>query len=207
MIDVSIINYGMGNLYSVLCACEKVGFNAKITNNLKDIEDSRLIILPGVGAFPSAMRELKNRDLDKIIIKQNLKGKKIIGICLGMQLLFERSTEITKNSGLGILKGEIIEFEKKKILNVGWRKIEIKKKDSLIELEKNKKSNKFYFINSFIAKPSDKEIITATSNFNDQEFCCAVKSNNVEAFQFHPEKSGLIGLKVFKNLKKKIKSL
>ena len=138
MIDISIINYGMGNLYSVLCACEKVGFNAKITNNPKDIEDSKLLILPGVGAFPSAMKELKNKNLDKIIIKQNLKGKKIIGICLGMQLLFEQSNEITKNSGLGILKGEIIEFKKKKLLNVGWRKIMINKNNNLLKFKKMK---------------------------------------------------------------------
>ena len=183
MIDISIIDYGMGNLYSVLCACEKVGFRAKITNNPNDIEDSKLIILPGVGAFPSAMNELRNKNLDKIIINQNLKGKRIIGICLGMQLLFDQSNEISKNNGLGILKGEITEFKK------------------------NKNIDNFYFIHSFIAKPQDAEIITATSNFNNQEFCCAVKSKNVEAFQFHPEKSGYLGLKIFENLKKEFKSL
>ena len=128
MIDISIVNYGMGNLYSVLCACEKVGFKAKITDNPRDIEDSRLLILPGVGAFPSAMKELNNKNLDNVIIKQNQKGKKILGICLGMQLLFEQSNEIIKSSGLGILKGKITEFKKKKILNVGWRKIIINKK-------------------------------------------------------------------------------
>ena len=207
MIDISIIDYGMGNLYSVLCACEKVGFRAKITNNPNDIEDSKLIILPGVGSFPSAMNELRNKNLDKIIINQNLKGKRIIGICLGMQLLFDQSNEISKNNGLGILKGEITEFKKKKILNVGWREINIKKNNSLLEFKKNKNIDNFYFIHSFIAKPQDAEIITATSNFNNQEFCCAVKSKNVEAFQFHPEKSGYLGLKIFENLKKEFKSL
>ena len=207
MIDISIVNYGMGNLYSVLCACEKVGFKAKITDNPRDIEDSRLLILPGVGAFPSAMKELNNKNLDNVIIKQNQKGKKIIGICLGMQLLFEQSNEIIKSSGLGILKGKITEFKKKKILNVGWRKIIINKKSNLLEFEINENIKEFYFIHSYIAKPDNTKIVTATSSFDNQEFCCAVKNNNVEAFQFHPEKSGALGLKLFENLKKEFKYL
>jgi len=202
MYDISIIDYSMGNLYSVLCACRYVGLNAIITDDHKIIENSKVIILPGVGAYGKAMQIIKKKKLDKTIIKHHHSKKNIIGICLGMQLLFEQSNEISINKGLGIINGEVLKFNNKnRPLNVGWRKITPKHIDNSF-LSKN--VNKYYFIHSFYVKPKDENIVVANSDFEGFSFCCAIKYKNIQAFQFHPEKSGASGLEIYSNLKNKI---
>ena len=201
---VSIIDYGMGNLHSVKCALDKVGINSIITKDISIIKKSNAMIIPGVGSFSSAMKKIKNLKLDKIILDFYLKKKIIFGICLGMQLLFEKSQEGKINQGLGILKGNVLKFKTNKIhkknFNVGWKKIEIenRNKNSLL----GKKDNYMYFIHSFYVKPLDNKIITSKSSFNGQKFVSSIKNGHVYGFQFHPEKSSKIGLDIYKCLKK-----
>ena len=201
---VSIIDYGMGNLHSVKCALDKVGINSIITKDISIIKKSNAMIIPGVGSFSSAMKKIKNLKLDKIILDFYLKKKIIFGICLGMQLLFEKSQEGKINQGLGILKGNVLKFKTNKIhkknFNVGWKKIEIenRNKNSLL----GKKDNYMYFIHSFYVKPLDNKIITSKSSFNGQKFVYSIKNGHVYGFQFHPEKSSKIGLDIYKCLKK-----
>jgi imidazole glycerol-phosphate synthase subunit HisH len=206
MFDIAIINYGMGNLHSVYCACEKVGLKAKITDKIEEINESKAIILPGVGAFGSAMKKIKEKKIDKAIYAHHKKQKKIIGICLGMQLLFEKSYEITNNKGLDILKGDVMNISgtNKNLLNVGWRDVKINEEVNSLLNSMTKKKNQYYFIHSFYVELKEKQILTASSEFIDKKFCCAIKKNNIEAFQFHPEKSGDAGLEIFNNLKKEI---
>ena len=170
MLDVAIINYGMGNLFSVFCACKSIGLNVQITDDKEVIRNSKIIILPGVGAFGAAMEIIKKKNIDKSIYEHIDKEKKIIGICLGMQLLFERSFEFTLNKGLGILKGDVKMFSKDEsnLLNVGWNKIIKKKKNTLLDLNTDKDS--FYFIHSLFVEPKDSKIISAVSEFNKKKF-------------------------------------
>ena len=205
MFDVAIINYEMGNLRSIHSACEAVDLKATITDNPKIIKKSKSIILPGVGAFNQAIKNIRKKKLFRVILDFYHSGKPIIGICLGMQILFEESEENLNTKGFGIIKGVVREFNyrnKNNVINIGWRKIQVKKfKNTYLDISNNKK---FYFIHKFICVPNDKNIILAHSNYFNKKFCAAVKYKNVEAYQFHPEKSGINGIKVYKNLKKKI---
>ena len=208
MIDIAIIDYGMGNLYSLYCACNILGFKTKITSDKDIINKSKIIILPGVGAFPEAMKIIKKKKLDYVILKNFEKNKKIIGICLGMQLLFDSSHEFKITKGLGLVQGEVLAFnnpssKKDYLLNVGWKEI-INKNVKGTLLEKISEKDKFYFIHSYYCKPKNQKIISTKSIFNKHQFCSSIKSKNIEAFQFHPEKSSFSGLKIFKNIKKEL---
>jgi glutamine amidotransferase len=208
MFDISIIDYGMGNLYSIYCACNIFGFKTKITDDESIINKSKVIILPGVGAFPDAMKIIKKKKLDYVIYKNFDKNKKIIGICLGMQLLFDRSYEFKTTKGLGIIKGDVLGFNSSPSknnysLNVGWKEIVKHNTDNSL-LKNIKKKDKFYFIHSYFCKPENKKIVTSNTIFNKREFCSSIKFNNIEAFQFHPEKSSFSGLKIFKSIKKEL---
>lgn len=211
MVDISIIDYGMGNLYSIYCACTSFGFKTKITDDESIINKSKIIILPGVGAFPDAMKIIKKKKLDFVILKNFEKNKKIIGICLGMQLLFDRSYEFKTTKGLGIVKGDVFGFKsfnskKNYSLNVGWKEI-LKSNIKNNLLKDIKKKDRFYFIHSYFCKPKNKKIVTSNSIFNKKEFCSSIKFNNIEAFQFHPEKSSFSGLKIFKSIKKELNEI
>jgi imidazole glycerol-phosphate synthase subunit HisH len=183
---IAIIDYGSGNLKSVKKAFEKIGINTIITNKKKEIEKADKIVLPGVGSFGFIMKKLKNKDLEKSIKKAIKNGKPYLGICLGMQILFEESEESPGVKGLGILKGKVKKFKKGKVPQIGWNKI----------IPKNKifKNDFFYFVNSFYVIPSDKKIIASTTKYF-QNFASAIKYKNITAVQFHPEKSGKAGLK------------
>lgn len=211
MIDIAIIDYGMGNLYSLYCACNIFGFKTKITSDEDIINKSKIIILPGVGAFPDAMRIIMKKKLDYVILKNFEKNKKIVGICLGMQLLFDSSSEFKITKGLGLVQGEVLAFNPPSAkndysLNVGWKEI-LKENNKSSLLEKINKKDKFYFIHSYYCKPKNKKFITSNSIFNKNKFCSSIKSKNIEAFQFHPEKSSLSGLKIFRNLKKELNEI
>jgi imidazole glycerol-phosphate synthase subunit HisH len=183
---IAIIDYGSGNLKSVKKAFEKIGIDTIITNKKKEIEKADKIVLPGVGSFGFIMKKLKNKDLEKSIKKAIKNGKPYLGICLGMQILFEESEESPGVKGLGILKGKVKKFKKGKVPQIGWNKI----------IPKNKifKNDFFYFVNSFYVIPSDKKIIASTTKYF-QNFASAIKYKNITAVQFHPEKSGKAGLK------------
>jgi glutamine amidotransferase len=210
MVNVSIVDFGLSNLNSVISACEKVGMKVAIVSNPKQILNSDALILPGVGAFGNAMKNLKKNGTDKSIIEFYKKGKQIFGICLGMQLLFDESVENGKFKGLGIIKGKVRKFDKKYdiVPNIGWNKISVMKKN----ITKNEKSTLnisnnqfFYFVHSYYCEPNDKKNSSSNSNFGKFTFCSSILHKNIEAYQFHPEKSGKNGLKIYNNIKKKIK--
>ena len=198
MKKISIIDYGMGNTRSLQASISHFGFNSIITADKKKINNSDLIILPGVGAFPKAMQLLKKKKLDILLKKKFKDGTKIIGICLGMQLLFDSSREIKKTKGIGIIPGVVNEF--KYGFNIGWNKIRGKNLDSLAG---SLKSEKYYFIHTFKCVPKNKDVITSISNFKGEDFCSSVNFKNAHGFQFHPEKSGVKGLKIIKDILKK----
>jgi glutamine amidotransferase len=199
---IAIIDYGMGNLRSVSKALEHVGVNCVITDNPEVIESSEGIVLPGVGAFPKAMQELAERKLVSVIRKEAEKGKPILGICLGMQLLFEASEEIEFTTGLGLLPGTVRKIPAgRKIPHMGWNSLQ-KKKDSA--LLRNLPEEPFvYYVHSFYAD-CPAEVVDAGSEYG--VFVPGVVSKgNIFGAQFHPEKSSEIGLQMLENFKELVK--
>ena len=174
---IAIIDYGMGNTFSIQSALKNVGLDSIITFNKQEIINSRAIILPGVGAFPKAMEKIKKKNIDKIILQANRENKIIIGICLGMQLLFEKSYENITTKGLGLLKGKVINFSKNnkiKKFNVGWNKIylNLKNKDKNL---KNLDKKYMYFIHSYQVVAKEESIVTSRSKFNSITFTSSIK--------------------------------
>ncbi len=193
---IVIIDYGVGNLASVKNALDKLGVKSKISSDTKVIEKADSLILPGVGAAGQGMKNLKKLRLDKVIIGEIKKGKPFLGICLGMQLLFEKSEEGDVNC-LGILKGRVKKFKKmRKIPQIGWNQVELKQKISLFKNVDNKSN--FYFVNSFYCLPKEKKVIAGATNYGEI-FASIVAWKNVIGVQFHPERSGEVGFRLLKN--------
>ncbi len=210
---VTIVDHGLGNLFSVKHACNKVGLNAEITNSKKEILHSDAVILPGVGAFGDAMQTLCRLDLIETLHEFAL-SKPFMGICLGMQLLMSESPEFGCQEGLGIIKGKTIRFDNPtddngkilKVPHVGWNRVchihDQKREDTLL---KGLDNNEFmYFIHSFYVKPDDPDVVLSVSRYGNAEFCSSLHSKNIFACQFHPERSGKEGLKIYRNLLKMI---
>lgn len=192
---IAIVDYGIGNLRSVQKAFNKVGYDAVITGDKTLIESATHIVLPGVGAFPDAIKLLRCSGLDKIVVGEANKGKPVLGICLGMQLLFESSTESGIHEGLGLIKGKITRFDiDLKVPQVGWNSVKAVKPSKLLN---GVDGEYFYFVHSFCAP----EINDETCGITDYsvEFTSAVENKNVFGVQFHPEKSSESGLKILKN--------
>ncbi len=211
--QIAIIDYGMGNLFSIKRACEYVGLVSKITSNKNEILNAQAIILPGIGAFGDAMINLKNLDLVEVIKDFVQTGRIIIGVCLGMQLLMTESEEFGVHKGLNIIEGNVVRFnsnlKKIKIPNIGWNKIfmfTVEQITSWADSPLNNIANGefMYFAHSYFAVPVDLNNILAISNYDGIEYCCSIHNRNIFAFQFHPEKSGIHGLKIYKNIKKHI---
>lgn len=194
MCNIAIINYNVGNLCSIKNAIDYIGHNIDIVNNPKDIQSYNKIILPGVGAFNTAMEYLKKSGMDEEIKRFANENKPILGICLGMQLLFEKSYEFGEYKGLGLIKGEIIKFKHHlKIPHIGWNKINIIKNNILFE---GISDCYMYFVHSFYIPTNSNTI--ATTNYGI-EFSAIVNKNNIYGIQSHPEKSSKTGLKILKN--------
>ncbi len=199
--SIAIIDYGAGNLRSVQKALEKLGFSSTVTKDKGAIEASGAIILPGVGAFDPAIKELKGSGLIDLLKSQITKGKPFLGLCLGMQILFEESEE-GKEKGLGLIKGKVKKFNFKKeqglkVPHMGWNNLSIKKGDSPI-MRNIRDNSKVYFVHSYYCETKEPgDILTSTDYGGD--FVSSVGSKNIFALQFHPEKSGDIGLEILKN--------
>ena len=194
---IAVIDYGMGNLKSVTNALEKLGTDAVITRDKKVIKESRAIILPGVGAFGKRIENLKNLELLGFIKETIEEGKQYLGICLGMQVLFESSEEAPGIAGMGVLKGTVPRFTGNiKIPHMGWNNIKIVKKTEILSGIEN--SEYFYFVHSYYCSPEDKGIVATTTPYGE-EFASSVQKDNVFACQFHPEKSQRVGLKLLQN--------
>lgn len=210
MKKVIIVDYQLGNLFSVNQACKKIGINASISSDYNEIKNADGIILPGVGAFKQAMINLKNLDLIQPLNDFVQSEKPLFGICLGLQLLFSHSEEFGYSDGLGYVDGSIKKFDFKKISskenkykipNIGWNKI---RKNDNVDWDKtpldNLKNNSFmYFVHSYYIDPKDHNVITSFSKYGDFTYPSSISTKNIFATQFHPEKSGEIGLKIYNN--------
>ena len=203
---IAIIDYGMGNLKSVKNALDFLGIPSIITKDKGVIKASRAIILPGVGAFKQAMDNLKNDNLDIFIKDLANDGKLILGICLGMQILFEEGFEGDRCKGLGLIKGNIRKIqpkEKVKIPHMGWNKIVINNNDDVISGLSG--DNFLYYVHSFMACEYMDENLIAYSNYGGVKVPGIVRKANVIGMQFHPEKIGETGLNLLKNFVEMIK--
>jgi len=203
---IAIVDYGMGNLRSVHKAVERVGYEAQVTADPQEVLNASRIILPGVGAFRDCMRNLEEHRLLEPVVRSIEAGKPFLGICLGLQLLFEESDEFGLHKGMGVLPGRVTRFPEDirdpetdqpyPIPHMGWNTIEFKKETSLFAGIEN--NSFFYFVHSYYAIPHNSSDIAATTPYGI-EFACAVQHDNIHAVQFHPEKSQEIGLRLLRN--------
>ena len=200
---IAIIDYGVGNLFSLERSFSFIGEDVVVTGENDVIDKCDRIILPGVGAFADAAKKLKNSGLDETVKKQALSGKPILGICLGMQLLFDESHEYGVHKGLGLIKGKIASIDEDlkktgiaglKVPHIGWNSLQFEKDEPLFRY--NKPGDYVYYVHSFYGTDCEESII-ATSEYG-VTITGAVRSGKVYGTQFHPEKSGEAGLKMLK---------
>ena len=201
---IAVIDYGVGNLFSLTASLECLGARTVVTDKREDILRADRIILPGVGAFGDAMAKLKATGLVETIIGETRKGKPLLGICLGMQMLFEKSYEYGRHDGLGLIKGEIASIEadlpansageKRKVPHIGWNSLRLTAEDPLFKY--TKQGEYVYYVHSYYGKNCLENTI-ASSNY-DIDITGAVRSGSVYGTQFHPEKSGDTGLRILR---------
>jgi glutamine amidotransferase len=195
---IGIIDYGMGNIHSVQKALEYMGAETLVTNQPDEIRLCEKIVLPGVGAFSDAVEELQKRGMAEAIHTAVRNKKIFLGICLGMQLLFETSEEAKNTLGLGLLKGRVKKFSQKgfKVPQMGWNQLKVKGECPLL---RDISDNAYvYFCHSYYPDPEDKEVIAATCDYG-RDFAAVVYKDNIYGVQFHPEKSQEVGLKMLRN--------
>ena len=196
---IAVIDYGVGNLFSISSSLKTLGADVKITGNEEILKRADKIILPGVGAFRDAMSKLSKTGLDKVIYSEAEKGKPIMGICLGMQLLFEKSYEYGIYQGLGLISGNVkpitdVISTGYSIPHIGWNSLDIVKNSPILKYVRQ--GDYVYFVHSYYATDCD-EFIIASSNYG-APLTAAVQRENIFGCQFHPEKSGECGLKILK---------
>lgn len=195
---IGIIDYGMGNLHSVKNACDFLGLESFISDDEKNLAKADGLILPGVGAFPDAMKCLSEKKLDIFIKNEVTKSKPLLGICLGMQLLFDIGYEFSDTKGLGLIHGEVVKIKPSdglKVPHMGWNELTILKKTPLTERLKN--GDQVYFVHSYKAIVQNRENLLATTDYGG-EITAIVGSGNTYGCQFHPEKSESVGLGILK---------
>ena len=189
--NISLIDFGAGNLHSVYKAFKFIGANIEITKDESVIEKSDAVVFPGVGAFGSVMNSIRENNLESIIKKSANSKKPFLGICVGMQVLFEFGEENSDVAGLRVFKGSVVKFKKaKKIPHIGWNDVST--------------GGKFYFVHSYYVVPEDKILIYSEAEHDGEKFTAAIKKDNLFAVQFHPEKSGDIGLDLLAKFVKNI---
>tara|TARA_B100000767_G_scaffold76980_1_gene73606 strand:+ start:925 stop:1566 length:642 start_codon:yes stop_codon:yes gene_type:complete len=200
---ITIIDYGINNIRSVVQALQYIGVEIKIANKPSELENSKHIIIPGVGAFPVGMKKLKNLGLDEMILTKAKQKSNILGICLGMQMLFTKGYEYGECNGLNLIPGEVLQIPKKinnekKLPVIGWRKTtsSLLFKENILEKKLNKKY--FYYLHSYQAIPEKKKNIIAYYERGGSRINAVVAHGNIWGVQFHPEKSGDAGLEFLK---------
>lgn len=196
---IALIDYGVGNLFSLTSSLRAVGADTVVTSDPEIIKKADKLILPGVGAFGDASEKLRESGLDKVVIEEVQKGKKILGICLGMQLLFEKSFEYGEHEGLGLLKGEVVSMkgiipDTLKIPHIGWNLINTKKEHPIFKYTSD--GDYVYFVHSYFARECEESLL-ATTEYGE-ELTAAVALDNITGMQFHPEKSGETGLNILR---------
>jgi imidazole glycerol-phosphate synthase subunit HisH len=210
---VAIVDYSLGNLFSVKHACDHVGLHGFITSSKTDILAADAVILPGVGAYSDAMENLRRLDLVGPLRDLAQSPRPLIGICLGQQLLMTESYEFGRHQGLGIIEGPVVRFENPqgphgllKVPQVGWNRI-VRPSPSAWQgsaLEGLADGEYMYFVHSFYVKPVNAAVVLSTTQYGHITFCSSLRYKNVTSFQFHPERSGLLGMKIYENLAKMI---
>lgn len=196
---IAIIDYGVGNLFSLSSSLRAIGFDAVVTGDTEIIKKADKLVLPGVGAFADAIAKLRSTGLDQEIVSQVAGGKKLLGICLGMQMLFDKSYEYGSHTGLGLIRGEVIPMEGTiddtlKIPHIGWNSLDFQKDTALFKYIHD--GDFVYFVHSYYADSCQGAVI-ATTQYG-KPLTAAVAQDNIFGCQFHPEKSGDVGLKILK---------
>ncbi len=196
---IAIIDYGVGNLFSLGSSFKMIGADVVVTSDVQTVKKADKIILPGVGAFADAAAKLRAGGMDEVLKEEARRGKDIMGICLGMQMLFEKSYEYGEHDGLGLLKGSVVAMEGRippelKIPHIGWNALHFKKPSNLFKYINE--NDCVYFVHSFYADDCEESVI-ATAEYG-RELTAAVELNNIKGCQFHPEKSGKVGLSILK---------
>ncbi len=203
--NITIVNFELGNLYNVKKACEFLGMHATISSLANDVTHADAIILPGVGSFSDAMSNMKKLNLIEPVLNHIKNKKPFMGICLGMQLLMNESEEFGKHPGLGIIKGKVKRFlfdenyKNLKVPHVGWNKIEITHQDHWMYQNIPQHSYQ-YFVHSYYVELEESHPQTVTQ-YGDKKFCSSLANDHLFASQFHPEKSGNVGLEFLRNFK------
>ncbi|MBW7457116.1 imidazole glycerol phosphate synthase subunit HisH [Paenibacillus sepulcri] len=193
---IAVIDYGMGNLHSVSKAVERLGYEVLVTADMKEIMEADGAILPGVGAFGDAMQNLQNTKLEDVVKFYATSGKPLLGICLGMQLLFTESEEYGQHQGLGLLPGKVVRFQGDyKVPHMGWNKLTFHRESPLLG---GLEEGHVYFVHSFHVRPVQAEDLLATTDYH-QPVTAIVGRDNVYGMQFHPEKSGDLGMQLLGN--------
>lgn len=201
---IVIVDYGMGNLRSVQKGFEKVGFDARVTDDPAVVAQADKLVLPGVGAFRDCKDQLEKGGFVEPILRHVEAGRPFLGICLGLQLLFTESEEFGHHKGLNIIPGRVVRFqgdmhcqgELLKVPHMGWNQIDIRKPAPVFKGLEGGES--VYFVHSYYVVPEDESVVAATADYG-RPFCAAVWRDNVMATQFHPEKSQRVGLRILKN--------
>ena len=195
---VAILNYGMGNLTSARMAFEHVGASVEVTSDHARVREADAVVLPGVGAFPMAMKEVRRLGLDELVQERHRSGIPIIGICLGMQLLFDSSTELGGAAGVGLVTGvvEPLRAPGLKVPQIGWNAVQWREEK---QLGKGLgPSTPMYHVHSYAARPADDDLVAGTATYGEQ-FVTAIEKDNLFGVQFHPEKSSRDGLQLLSN--------
>ena len=199
---IAIVDYGVGNIFSLYSSFKYIGAEVVLTSDPEEIKKADKIILPGVGAFADAAKKLRDSGLADVVVKEVKNGKPLLGICLGMQMLFERSFEYGEHQGLGLIKGDIVSMEgvvpaNYKIPHIGWNGLHFPKDKAKSDIFKYINENDcVYFVHSYFGANCDESVI-ATTEYG-AELTAAVAYKNVYGVQFHPEKSGEVGMKILK---------
>jgi glutamine amidotransferase len=209
--EVAIVDYGMGNLFSVKHACARVGLDAVVTTDPAAVRVARAAILPGVGAFAEAMAALTALGLSDALRELSAAGKPLIGICLGLQLLMSESHEFGRHPGLGLIAGDVVKLSTAggdKVPHVGWSPVHetVAHAWAATPLSDIPDGSHMYFVHSFHVRPASRDVAVASARHGETEFCAAVRQDNIFACQFHPERSGPLGLRVYENLARQLRA-
>ena len=204
---VAIVDFGLGNLFSVLRACEEAGAEASTTASPSDLAAADGVVLPGVGAFGDAMKALDAAGLSRALKAAVAGGKPLLGICLGMQLLMEESSEFERHEGLGLIPGRVVRFPKTadgeplKVPHVGWSRLHAAAPGRFrgTPLDGLPEGAYMYFVHSYYVEPADPSVAVSRSRYASVDFCSSLARENVFACQFHPERSGPEGLRVYRS--------
>ncbi|OXS66905.1 imidazole glycerol phosphate synthase subunit HisH [Lysinibacillus sp. KCTC 33748] len=199
---IGVIDYGMGNLFSVEQALKRLGCEVVVTSNETELDATDALLLPGVGAFPDAIKRLAETNLDRYLQKVKAENRPLLGICLGMQLLFEQSEEVTTTKGLGFFKGSIKRFsgenagQKYRVPHMGWNELVVTERPLWLKSEGTAKH--VYFVHSFYATDIDETELVAYADYRGIKVPGIVANGSITGMQFHPEKSGELGVCLLK---------